>query len=106
MRHKPPLQRHGIVPFAGAAEIVKRDALARDDAGGPANQPLPPIIITQAGMCAEAANTSIFSPQPLRIDRSRPVFVEASLMPATLRWCDSRSMTLSVRSLRWKFGLV
>ena len=23
---QPPLQRHGIVPFAGAAEIVKRDA--------------------------------------------------------------------------------
>jgi hypothetical protein len=46
---------------------------------GPAIQPTPPIIITQAGMCDEAANTSIRPSTRSRIESSRPVFDEASL---------------------------
>ena len=45
---------------------------------GPAIQPTPPIIITQAGMCAEAANTSIRPSTLLMMESSRPVLNDAS----------------------------
>ena len=47
---------------------------------GPAIQPTPPISITAAGICAEAENTLMASPQRFMIDNKRPVLVEASLM--------------------------
>ncbi len=47
---------------------------------GPAIQPTPPIISTQAGMWAEAENTSMRPRVRSMIESSRPVLVEASLM--------------------------
>ncbi len=47
---------------------------------GPAIQPTPPIIITQTGICAEAANTSIRPRVRSMMESKRPVLVEASLM--------------------------
>ena len=73
---------------------------------GPAIQPLPPISMTAAGMCAEAAKTCILPATRLRIDSSRPVLDEASLMPTMFGTWLSRSITGSVRSARWKLGLV
>ena len=42
-------------------------------------KPTPQIIMTAAGICADAENTLI-SGTRFMIDRSRPVLVEASLM--------------------------
>ena len=47
---------------------------------GPAIQPTPPTSMTQVGICADAANTRMRPPVSFRIDSSRPVLVEASLM--------------------------
>ena len=77
---QPALQRHRLVPARRLAEVIEFDALPRNDAGGPAIQPSPPISITAAGIWADAENTLMLSPQRFMIDSSRPVLVEASLM--------------------------
>jgi hypothetical protein len=73
---------------------------------GPAIHPTPPISITAAGICADAENTRIASPQRFMIDNSRPVLVEASLMYPIRGCAASRAMTSSVKSERWNCGLV
>ena len=48
--------------------------------GHQAIQPTPPISMTQAGMCAEAAKTRIRPSTLLMIESRRPVLNDASLM--------------------------
>jgi hypothetical protein len=57
------LQRHRLRPFAVAAELVEPHAWRGMMQAGPAIQPTPPISMTAAGMCAEAENTLMASPQ-------------------------------------------
>ena len=53
--------------------VVEVHALLRYDAGGSGRPSLSPISITQAGMCAEAANTAILPSTRLMIESNRPV---------------------------------
>ncbi|ODU54993.1 MAG: hypothetical protein ABS99_08310 [Acetobacteraceae bacterium SCN 69-10] len=66
--------------LAARARLYSRTLCSGTMQAGPAIQPTPPIIITQTGICAEAANTCSRPRVSFRIDSSRPVLVEASLM--------------------------
>jgi hypothetical protein len=62
--------------------------------------------MTAAGMCAEAENTLISSPQRLMIESSRPVLVEASLIAdARVRGETLDDVERQVRALELRIGV-
>src|SRR3954471_5314855 len=64
---QPVLERHGLVPAARLAEIVERDALARNDAGAPRDPAETADQHHGGGDVGEAENTRNASPQRFMI---------------------------------------